>query len=114
MAGLSAPRVRAWFEAISHQHAIPQILLPYLERVSYDSTSQLASQWNIADLIVVDPARAFGKPIVTACAMPTSILSAAYHANNNDASAVAYWYEVTADDVLAAVHFEQQYFGAAA
>ena len=101
-------------EIVSRQHAIPQILLPYLRRVDYDSVSRLARQWNITDGIVVDPNRALGKPIVRTSAMPTAILAAAYRANGQDAERVADWYGVAPTDVEAAVRFEGQYFGAVA
>lgn len=101
-------------EVLNQQHAIPQILLPYLKRVDYDHVSRLASQWNICTDIVLDPARAMGKPIVRASAMPTSILAAAYRANGQCAECVADWYGIAPADVLAAVRFEEQHFEAAA
>lgn len=101
-------------EIVSQQHAIPQVLLPYLKRVDYDSVSRLARQWNISNGIVVDPTRALGKPIVRTSAMPTAILAAAYRANGSDAERVADWYGVAPADVEAAVRFEGQFFGAAA
>lgn len=101
-------------EVISHQHAIPEVLMPYLERVDYDAVSLLARQWNIANGVVIDPARSFGKPIVADCAIPTSVLAAAYAANQQDAEVVAEWYSVTPDNVRAAVEFERSYFRASA
>ena len=101
-------------EIVSQQHAIPQVLMPYLQRVDYDRASRLARQWNIGDNVVIDPARALGKPIVRASAMPTAVLAAAYWANGEDAERVADWYGVAPADVLAAVRFEAQYFEAAA
>jgi uncharacterized protein (DUF433 family) len=101
-------------EIVSQQHAIPQVLMPYLKRVEYDRASHLANQWNISDNIVVDPLRAWGKPIVRNSAMSTAVLAAAYCANGQDAERVADWYGVAPDDVKAAVCFEGQYFGACA
>lgn len=101
-------------EIVSQQHAIPQVLMPYLERVDYDSVSCLARRWNIEESVVIDPGRGLGKPIVRESAMPTAVLAAAYHANGQDADRVADWYGVAPADVEAAVHFERQYFGAAA
>lgn len=101
-------------EVVSQQHAIPEVLMPYLKRVDYDTVSNLARQWNIAQGVVIDPARSFGKPIVSNCAIPTSVLAAAYRANARNAEAVAEWYSVTAEDVQAAIQFEHAYFGAAA
>lgn len=97
-------------EIVSQQHAIPQVLMPYLQRVDYDNASGLARQWNLSDEIVIDPTRAMGKPIVRASAMPTAVLAAAYRANGQDAERVADWYGVAPADVEAAVRFEGQYF----
>lgn len=84
--------------------------MPHLQRVDYSSVSGLARQWNIGADVVIDPARALGKPIVRASGMPTAVLSAAYHANGRDAERVADWYGVTPTDVEAAISFEEQYF----
>jgi uncharacterized protein (DUF433 family) len=104
----------ALIEIVSRQHAIPQVLMPYLRRVDYDTVSRMAGLWNIGDDVVIDPARALGKPIVRASAMPTAVLAAAYRANGQDAERVADWYGVAPADVEAAVRFEGQYFEAAA
>jgi uncharacterized protein (DUF433 family) len=64
--------------------------------------------------IVIDPARALGKPIVRASAMPTAVLAAAWGANGEDAERVADWYGVSPADVEAAVRFECQHIEAAA
>lgn len=101
-------------EIAGQQHAIPQVLLPYLQRLDYDRVSRLARQWNIEDGIVIDPARALGKPIVRASAMPTAVLAAAWRANGEDADRVADWYGVSPADVEAAVRFECQQVEAAA
>jgi uncharacterized protein (DUF433 family) len=101
-------------EIVGQQHAIPEVLMPYLKRVDYDNVSRLARQWNIGEEVVIDPTRAMGKPIVRASAMPTAVLAAAYRANGQDTERVADWYGVTAADVEAAVRFEDQYFEAVA
>jgi uncharacterized protein (DUF433 family) len=62
----------------------------------------------------VDPARAFGKPIVRNCAVPTSILAASYEANGRDPERVAGWYGIAPQDVEVAVQFERRFFGKAA
>ena len=102
------------FEILQRQHVIPQVLLPYLQRVDYDPSSLRARQWKIADGIVVDPARQFGKPIVATCSIPTAVLAASYAANNRDVDAVADWYGITPSDVEVATKFESRYCGKAA
>src|SRR5699024_8400129 len=101
-------------EITGEQHAIPQELLPYLRRLDYDRVSRLARQWNIEEGIVIDPARALGKPIVRASAMPTAVLAAAWRANGEDTDRIADWYGVSPGDVEAVVRFECQHVEAAA
>jgi uncharacterized protein (DUF433 family) len=83
------------------------ILEPFLKRIDYDDVTSLARRWCIADMIVVDPAICFGKPIVAEIGMATSILSMSYYANGNDADIVAGWYDIHAKHVIAAVDFEK-------
>ena len=93
-------------EVLTHQKVFPQILLPFLQRIDYDQLTILAKRWRIADRVVIDPAICFGKPIVEAVGIPTAVLAAAYHANEEDAELVGEWYNVHPDHVLAAVSFE--------
>jgi uncharacterized protein (DUF433 family) len=93
-------------EIVRRQHVIPQVLLPYLERVDYDPHTRLAAQWRISDGVVIDPRRHFGKPIVQSSSMPTALLAQAYQANGRDLEAVADWYGVTPGEVEAAARFE--------
>jgi len=101
-------------EILKQQRVFPKVLLPYLKRVDYDKVSQLAKEWNIADGIVIDPSRRFGKPLVATCGIPSSILASAYHANQNNAELVAAWYGIPPQDVRIAVDFQSRYFGNAA
>ena len=57
-------------------------------------------------LIVVDPSRSFGQPIVDQYGVPVSALVAAYIANDNDIDRVARWYDVSPGAVDAALRFE--------
>jgi len=101
-------------ELLSGQYAFPRILLGVLKKIDYDSTSLLARRWNVARGVVIDPRRHFGKPIVESVGIPTTVLAAAYLANDRDASVVADWYGVSEGDVSTGVAFEEQLDGAAA
>jgi uncharacterized protein (DUF433 family) len=90
----------------NNQHAMPAVLLPFLESLEFDDHSQLASRWNIADGVVVDPAINFGKPIVASAGISTRVLAGAWHANGKDTERVAMWYDVLPEDVRSAVAFE--------
>ena len=57
---------------------------------------------------MIDPEICFGKPIVETAGISTAILAAAYQANNCDAELVADWYNLHADQVMAAVQFESR------
>lgn len=56
-------------------------------------------------LVVVDPARAFGQPILHNQGVPIRVILAAYAANDNDITKVARWFDLPPPDVEAAVRF---------
>jgi len=93
-------------ELLTHQHAFPDVLRPYLKQVEYDPTTLLADKWKIHQGVVSDPKRQYGKPIVEASGVQTAVLNAAYQANERDAALVADWYGLNVDAVLLAVDFE--------
>jgi uncharacterized protein (DUF433 family) len=105
------PRLR---ELVTRQYQIPAIVMPFLRRVDYDPASQLARRWRIAEGVIVDPGRQFGKPILEGTGIPTRIIATAYEANDRDDSAVADWYGIEARTVRTAVGFERSLLGAAA
>lgn len=80
-----------------------------LTRMDYSADTNLAKRWRIRDRIVIDPAIAFGKPVVSSTGVATFILAKQYLANDRDASVVADLYSVTEDDVEAAVVFEKEH-----
>jgi uncharacterized protein (DUF433 family) len=106
MRGLDDEGQEELTEVLTRQRVFPQILLPFLKRIDYDSVTVLARRWRIADQVVVDPAICFGRPVVEAAGVATTILAAAYQANDRDADLVADWYNVHPGHVLAAVQFE--------
>ncbi|MFN4311712.1 MAG: hypothetical protein ACK4FK_14100 [Ferrovibrio sp.] len=87
--------------------AIKQSLVPGIE---FDATSHLAKQWRpMPDRfpeIVVDPLRAFGRPII-AKGIPTETLRDAWRVEGRKADPVAEAFGITAKEVLEAVNFEQ-------
>jgi uncharacterized protein (DUF433 family) len=56
--------------------------------------------------VVVDPARAFGEPILDAFGIPVRVLARAYVANDNDAARVASAFEIPVEAVEAALRFD--------
>jgi uncharacterized protein (DUF433 family) len=56
--------------------------------------------------ILIDPTRAYGRPIIAASGVPVETLVRACAANDNDIEAVARWYDVEPRDVQSALQFE--------
>ncbi|BAM05296.1 hypothetical protein [Phycisphaera mikurensis] len=109
--------LRAGFlEVGAEQHAIREVLQPFLQRVDYDPRTELAALVRLtADGSVhLDPERGFGKPLVASCSQRTAVLHAAWLANGRDAPVVADWYGVTTPEVEAAVSFHEDFRGLAA
>lgn len=92
--------------AVSGQRMFAE-LQPWLERVDFGA-SGVAQRFKIADRVVVDPLRAFGKPVVSSGGTTTYVLWRAFLANKRDLDLVADLYGVTPDDVSAAVDFEER------
>lgn len=88
---------------------MPEILKPYLKQIEYSADTLTAARWNIASGVVIDPAQAFGKPIISAEGRTTFVLSQAYWANDKNAGLVADLFDVSIDSVRRAVEFEDQY-----
>jgi uncharacterized protein (DUF433 family) len=100
-------------DILSQQFAIPNVLLPYLKRVEYNSTTKFAQVLPLKGKVVLDPRRKYGKPIVSGTGMPTIILNECYQATKSF-DVVADWYNVMPDDVMEAVKFETEFSGIAA
>jgi len=103
-----------FIEILKQQHAMPEVLLPVLKRVEYDPSTRLAQTLELAERVIIDPRRKYGKPIVVGTGMPTVILYECYRATGNDEHTTADWYNVDPEDVRAAVQFETDFSGIAA
>lgn len=91
------------------QYVFEKVVRPSLYAgIEYDASGS-AQRWFPADRkrrIVLDPARSFGKPILTESGVPTEALFAAYRLEQ-DSRRVAAIYEVPVADVEAAIRYEQ-------
>jgi uncharacterized protein (DUF433 family) len=96
-------------DVLKNQRVFPTILMPFLKKIVYDPVTDLARQWAIADMVIMDRAMCFGKPIVESVSIPTIVLAKSYCANQQNADLVADWYGIQPDHVRAAVNFERQY-----
>ncbi|WP_414450686.1 DUF433 domain-containing protein [Burkholderia sp. 22PA0099] len=96
-------------DLVKQQYAFRKIIEPSLRTGIEFGADRLAARWYPAPrskAIVLDPAIAFGKPIVTHGSVRTSILSEAFNAEG-DKNLVARLYEVPVAAVDAAVAFEE-------
>jgi hypothetical protein len=96
-------------EVISGQKAMPKILERFLSDIEYGDGDKLADRWMIADGVIIDPARNFGKPISLASGVGTFALASAYCANRRDAELVASLFDTSSQAVFAAVDFERRF-----
>lgn len=108
VAGLDSKGRDQVIDALTRQHAFPKIIRPFLKKLEFDTSSKLASKWNIAKGVVLNPGICFGQPIVEAKGIPTHLIAKAVKANKNNRKAVADWYGMTVKDVAAAVRFESR------
>jgi len=94
---------------VNSQHVFAEIIRPFLKELEFDAGHNLVS-WRPSTtrrLVVLDPTRNFGRPIVTRHGVPTEILDRAAKACNS-VEEVARWYEVPKAEIEDAMEFEQQ------
>lgn len=87
----------------------PLVIEPFLRKIDYQGDDAALMLWPLgrAERVVLDPARAFGKPIDAETGVPTSVLYRAVQAEGDGAIAtVAGWYKVPVAAVEAAIAFE--------
>jgi uncharacterized protein (DUF433 family) len=91
---------------------IQQIVGPSIrEGVELDASGE-ANRWyplKRSKVVVLDPARGFGKPILSVYGVPTVALAAAVAAEGGDEKRVARYFEVSLLGVRKAVQFEALY-----
>jgi uncharacterized protein (DUF433 family) len=94
-------------DVLRSQLAFKRVVAPYLKGLVFAKDEPV--RWFPADgrLIVLDPMRRFGQPIVTKEGVPTSVLSKAYRAEKS-LRKVAQWYVVPVRSVRAAVEYENR------
>jgi uncharacterized protein (DUF433 family) len=105
--GLDEQGRQEMLEVVTGQRVFPDVLRPFLKKIDYDQVTEMARRWNIAEMVLIDPAICLGKPIVEGIGITTAVLAASYEANGQNAELVADWYKVHSKHVLAAVEFER-------
>ncbi|MGC9259817.1 MAG: DUF433 domain-containing protein [Phycisphaerae bacterium] len=98
-------------EPENFQLALREIITPFLSDIDYGEKGEPSRWWPMGRRdrsVVIDPGRAFGRPIINSAGIPTAVLAAAYRAEGNDAGIVARWYDITKTAVEKAVEFEEK------
>lgn len=96
------------------QHAFPQLIRPYLEQLEFDA-HDLASRWRPLGAgggVMVDPAHAFGAPVVEEVGIRTATLADTFRAElprhgDRAAERVAWMFEIERRHVETALGFER-------
>jgi uncharacterized protein (DUF433 family) len=105
--GTRAPEL---LDLVKNQVALKRVLDPYLYRgLDFGPTNHVTRWWHEAGRrkIVIDPARAFGKPIVANEGVPTRILFDAFLVERS-IDRTAQLFEVSKSSANAAVEFEKR------
>lgn len=99
-------------DAVSKQQLFDAIH-KHLYRVAYSELTRLATHWNVAPGVVIDPQIAMGHPVIAGTGVTTYVVRGAYHANGRDRALVASLYGLSASQVESAVNFEDRVRSAA-
>ena len=100
---------RSLLDIVNDQHVFTGIITPFLKELEFDVNRTLL-RWRPATsrrLIVLDPTRSFGRPIVSRHGVPTEILARAAKVCDS-VEEVSRWFEVPKAEIEDAVEFEQQ------
>ncbi|MBI3852797.1 MAG: hypothetical protein HY298_21290 [Verrucomicrobia bacterium] len=96
-------------EIVQRQAVFAQIIKPFLKELEFADGTGLVRWWPLGEkrLVVLDPTRNFGRPIVARHGVPTEVLGNAAKATGSITEA-ARWYEVSEREIQDAVEFEQR------
>lgn len=101
----------ALWNLVDRNYEFNQFIERHLARgLTFDPKTELTSAWapRAKDFpeIIIDPAVAYGQPVVPKH-IPTATLFEAWQAEDGDAATVADWFNIPTDQVQMAVGFEQ-------
>lgn len=97
-------------DLVKKQYTFKQVITPSLYR-GIEYADEKAQRWfplSRNRRVVLDPARNFGKPVLTKTGMTVEAIVSAWHGEEQDARRVAALYEVPVAEVEAAIQFEQR------
>ncbi|HPE80116.1 MAG TPA: DUF433 domain-containing protein [Gammaproteobacteria bacterium] len=97
-------------DIVKSQYAFRDVISPSLSKgIEFDGRQQIARWFPMfpRKQVVLDPSRAFGRPIAQNSGVPTEVLAAAVKAEGT-AKRVAHIYDVPLQEVKVAVQYEQE------
>lgn len=100
---------RSLLSIVNSQHVFIEVIRPFLKELEFDANHTTLLRWRPATsrrLVVLDPTRNFGRPIIFRHGVPTEILASAAKVCDS-VEDVSRWYEVTTAEVEDAVEFER-------
>lgn len=103
---------KALYDLIRNQFGLYDIILPSLYRDLKFNEEGRVSVWHPkreTPLIVLDPKREFGQPIVETAGIQTLAIADAVRAEGGSLDSIANWLEIESDAVRQAVEFEFRY-----
>lgn len=103
------------YENAETKQKVLDIVEDFFKNVEFDA-DDIASKWwprGIDGNILVDPRYSFGSPVIKDKGIRTEVIYLTYKAEKGDVDSVADWYDITADEVKAAVAFEEEWQTAA-
>jgi uncharacterized protein (DUF433 family)/DNA-binding transcriptional MerR regulator len=103
---------RRLIDIVTNQREFEEIVALFLRELDFDDG--VLRWWPLGRerLVVVDPVRNLGQPIVTRSGVPTRVLANSVKANAGSIESVARWFEVAPDEVRDAVEFEARLLAA--
>jgi uncharacterized protein (DUF433 family) len=105
---------RVLLDIARDQTAFRDFLQPYLRGLKFiDNVATFWFPLDNSNRVVIDPKRAFGRPVVSKRGVPTSVLARSYKVEKSY-ERVARWYEVDLPSVKDAVEYERRLLARAA
>jgi uncharacterized protein (DUF433 family) len=97
----------ALMDIIKSQHVFAKVLKPYLRGLEYSQNDELL-RWRprLGKVVVLDPKRSFGQPIVEENGVPTWTLARAAKASQSFEQ-IIHWFGVSEREVADALEFER-------
>lgn len=101
-----------FIDITNDQREFERIVTPFLRELEFDHG--VTRWWPMGrdKLVVVDPVRNLGQPIVTRSGVPTRVLANSVKANAGSLESVARWFEIALQEVQDAVEFEARLLAA--